>query len=90
MNREYIIKKINLIRSEINQDSCKIIEKKALHREFKVFSPNRLKFLSKIIKRIRRRLVSEIAHILEPEFDKQREINLRLLKEIEELKKKNV
>ena len=38
------------------------------------------------IKNFRNRIVKEIAHTLEPELDKQKEINLRLLKEIEELK----
>jgi len=90
MNKEKIIKTIKYIKFDISRDNCNIIEKKSHYREFKIFSPNRLKVLSKIIKKVRRRLVSEIAHILEPELDKQQEINLRLLKEIEELKKTNL
>jgi MoaA/NifB/PqqE/SkfB family radical SAM enzyme len=70
-----------------DQDNSAIIRQKILQREFQVFAPRRLSFLSTFIKKIRNRMAVEIAHVLEPILENQKEINLRLLKEIEELKK---
>jgi hypothetical protein len=44
-------------------------------------------FMAAIINKLRRRLIVEINHILEPILENQKEINLRLLKEVEKIKK---
>ena len=86
MKREEIVKKLKKIKESVITSNCSYIEQKANQREFQIFSPNRFKFLSPLIKKIRSIIVKEIAHAVEPELDKQREINLRLVKEIELLK----
>jgi MoaA/NifB/PqqE/SkfB family radical SAM enzyme len=64
-----------------------IIRQRILQREFQVSEPRRFAFMAKLIKKLRHRMAVEIAHVLEPVLENQKEINLRLLKEIEELKK---
>jgi hypothetical protein len=87
MTKDEILYRIEEIKKEVGKNNCDIIRKKANERVFQVFKPNRLRFAGKLIQKLRRRVAAEIAHVLEVELDKQKEINLRLLKEIEELKK---
>jgi len=87
MDKNEIIARIENIKKEISLDNCKIIRDKISERTYQVFKPNRLLFLGNLIQKIRRRLVAEIEHALEPILNNQKEINLRLLKEIEALKK---
>jgi MoaA/NifB/PqqE/SkfB family radical SAM enzyme len=87
MEKEEILTKITEIKKSISEDNIKIIHKKILEREFHVFKPNRLRLIGKPIQTIRKRLAAEVEHVIQPILDSQKEINLRLLKEIEELKK---
>ena len=87
MDKEEILAKITEIKNSVSEDNIKIIRKKILEREFQVFKPNRLRFIGKPIQIIRKRLAAEVEHVIQPILDTQKEINLRVLKEIEELKK---
>lgn len=86
MNREEIIKKIESIRKSVEQDQFEIITNKILERKFHIHHSNRNIITKKIIERLRRRMVNEISLILEPVLERQREINLRFLKEIRRIK----
>ena len=88
MTRKEICERIDAIKKDISKNNCDLVRKKAAEREYQVFQPNRLRFLGKMIRTLRQRLATEVAHVLQLELDKQQEINLRLLKEIEELKRK--
>lgn len=83
MNKKEIIKTLKNTKQSVIKSNCQYIEKKANEREFQVFLPNRFKLFSFLIKGIRKIFIKEIAHALELELNKQREINLRLVKEIE-------
>ena len=87
MTRKEICERIDAIKKDISKNNCDLIRKKAAELEYQVFNPNRLRFLGKVIRTFRQRLATEVAHVLQLELDKQKEINLRLLKEIEELKR---
>jgi MoaA/NifB/PqqE/SkfB family radical SAM enzyme len=87
LEKEEILAKITEIKHSVSEDNIKIIQKKILEREFQVFKPNRLRFIGKPIQIIRKRLAAEVEHVIQPILDTQKEINLRVLKEIEELKK---
>jgi|GEM_PF-5731391 len=87
MDRKEILKTVNETRDSVVRSNCKTIEKRAGERKFQVFLPNRFKFLSFLIRGIRRILVREVAHALELELERQEEINLRLVKEIRLLQK---
>lgn len=82
MDKKEIKQVLRETRESVIRSNCDTIEKKADQREFQVFLPNRLKFLGFLIRGIRKIFVREVAHALEWELDRQREINLRLVKEI--------
>jgi hypothetical protein len=87
MTRKEICERIDAIKKDISKNNCELIRKKTAEREYQVFQPNRLRFLGKVIQALRQRLATEVAHVLQWELDKQQEINLRLLEEIETLKR---
>lgn len=86
MNREEIIQKIESIRKSLEQDQFEIMTEKILERKFHLHCSNRNFIVRKLIEGMRKRLINEISLILEPILDKQREINLRYLKEIKGIK----
>jgi len=87
MNRKEIIKKIEFIRKSVEQDQFEILTQKILERRFHFHRSNRNFLVKKLIEGSRKRLINEIELILEPVLDRQREINLRFLKEIKSIKK---
>jgi len=86
MNREEIIQKIESIRKSVEQDQFEIMTEKIMERKFHLRHSNRNFLIKKFIESGRKRLISEIELILDPLLDNQREINLRFLKEIKNLK----
>jgi hypothetical protein len=87
MEKEEILAKIDKIKSEIEADACDLIREKIQQRDLDFRKSGRGFFLAPLINGLRRRLLIEMNHILEPLLENQKEINLRLLKEIEKLKK---
>jgi hypothetical protein len=87
MESKQILAKIEKIKKEIEADSCDLIRGKIQQRELNLQKSGRGFLLALIINKLRRRLVVEIDHILEPILENQKEINLRLLKEVEKIKK---
>ncbi|MFO7980104.1 MAG: hypothetical protein R6V00_04630 [Candidatus Aminicenantes bacterium] len=86
MNREEIIQKIESIKKSVEQDQFEIMTKKILERKFHLHRSNRNFIAKKLIEGIRKHLIKEIDLILEPILDRQKEINLRFLKEIKNIK----
>ncbi len=86
MNKEEIIEKIESIRKSVEQDQFEIITGKILERRFHLHHSNRNIITKKIIEGLRKRMLNEISLILEPVLERQREINLRFLKEIRHIK----
>ncbi len=86
MDREDILKKISDIRDELSRDQYQILKEKIMERRFHVHESARNPLLRKIIHKLRGKLSNEIELVLEPVLDNQREINLRLLEELERLK----
>jgi len=87
MERDEILQKIARIRSELDQDQYRIMKDLILERRFHLHRSNRNIFIRKIIETLRGKLTREVELVLGPELDKQRDINLRFLEEIERLKK---
>jgi hypothetical protein len=87
MEKKEILAKIEKIKDGIEADACDLIREKIQQREWKLQKSGRGFLLAPIINKLRRRLLVEINHMLEPILEDQKEINLRLLKEIEKIKK---
>ena len=87
MERKQILAKIEKIKKEIEADSCELIREKIQQRDLNFQKSGRGFFFAFIINKLRRRLLVEINHIMEPILENQKEINLRLLKEVEKIKK---
>jgi hypothetical protein len=87
MESKEILAKIEKIKKEIEADSCDLIREKIQQRELNLQKSGRGVFLAPFINKLRRRLVVEIDHILEPILENQKEINLSLLQEVEKIKK---
>jgi single-stranded DNA-specific DHH superfamily exonuclease len=86
MESKEILAKIEKIKLEIEADACDLIRAKIQQRDLNLQKSGRGFFLAPIINALRRRLLVEMNHILEPLLENQKEINLRLLKEIEKIK----
>lgn len=87
MERKEILEKIEAVKKELAEDQFAIIKDKISERKFHHHKSDRKWFLGKLIEALRRKLMMEIEFILEPLFDNQKEINLRLLEEVRRLKK---
>jgi len=87
MESKQILQKIEKIKKEIEADACDLIREKIQQRDLHFQKSGKGFFLALIINKLRRRLLVEMDHILEPILENQKEINLRLLKEIEKIKK---
>ncbi|MBN2400185.1 MAG: hypothetical protein JXI33_07575 [Candidatus Aminicenantes bacterium] len=86
MENKEILAKIEKIKQEIEADACDLIREKIQQRELNLQKSGRNFLLAPVINALRRRLLVEINHMLEPILENQKEINLRLLKEIEKIK----
>ena len=87
MDREEILKKIEAVRNELAEDQFEIVKDKIVERKFHHHKSARKWFIGRVIEALRRKLMREIEFILEPVFNNQKEINLRLLEEVKKLKK---
>ncbi len=87
MDRKEILERIDAIKKELAEDQFDIIKEKILERKFHHHKSNRKFLLGRLIEGMRRKLMFEIEMILEPMLDNQKEINLRLLEEIQRMKK---
>jgi len=70
----------------MEQDQFEILANKIVERKFHLHRSNRNFLLKRLIEGIRRLLIKEIELILDPVLDRQKEINLRFLKEIKSIK----
>jgi hypothetical protein len=86
MERTEILARIAAVRTQIdavNHDIiCRLITEHRIH----VQPSHRTSLLGRLINRTRQKLLFEVERGLGPMLEQQREINLRLLKEIEALK----
>jgi len=87
MESKQILAKIEKIKKEIEADSCELIREKIQQRDLHFQKSGRGFLFAPLINKLRRRLLVEMNHIMEPILENQKEINLRLLKEIEKIKK---
>lgn len=87
MNQQEILEKIEEIKKELEKDKFNIIKEKISERTFHLHNSHRNIINQKLIQRMRKRLILEIELILNPILENQKNINLRLLSEIEQLKK---
>jgi len=87
MERDEILQKISQIRSGLARDQYRIMKGMILERRFHLHRSKRNPILRKIIEKLRGKLVKEVELALGPVLDKQRDIDLRFLEEIERLKK---
>jgi len=86
MEKKEILAKIEKIKEEIEADACALIREKIQQRDWNYQKSGRGFLLAPIINMLRHRLLVEMNHILEPILENQKEINLRLLKEIEKIR----
>ena len=86
MERTEILVRIAAVKTQVdavNHDIiCRLIAEHRIH----VQTSHRTSLLGRLINRMRQKLLFEVERGLGPMFEQQREINLRLLKEIEALK----
>ena len=87
MERDEILQKISQVRSGLARDQYRIMKGMILERRFHLHRSKRIPILRKIIEKLRGKLVREVELALGPVLDKQRDIDLRFLEEIERLKK---
>jgi len=87
MDRKEILERIDAIKKELAEDQFDIIKEKILERKLHHHKSDRKFLLRRLIEGMRRRLMLEIEMILEPMLENQKEINLRLLEEIQRIKK---
>ncbi len=79
MENKEILAKIEKIKQEIEADACDLIREKIQQRELNFQKSGRGFFLAPVINALRRRLLVEMNHMLEPILENQKEINLRLV-----------
>lgn len=87
MENKEILAKIEKIKTEIEANACDLIRAKIQQRDLHFQKSGRVFIFAPLVNALRRRLLVEINHIIEPVLENQKEINLRLLKEIEKIKK---
>jgi hypothetical protein len=86
MERAEILARIAAIKTEIDAVNHDIIRRLIAEHRIHVQTSHRASLLGRLINRMRQKLLFEVERGLGPMFEQQREINLRLLKEIEALK----
>jgi len=87
MDKKEILKKIDEIKAEIDENQLEIIRQKILERPFHLHKSDRSSVIGRVIERIRKRIILEVSLLLEPLLENQKEVNLRFLREIEKLKR---
>jgi hypothetical protein len=87
MDQKHILEKINKIHEDLRRDQFHVMTEKIQRRPFHFHRSNRGIIMRKIIHFIRRKLKNEIELILNPILDQQKDINMRFLNEIQNLKK---
>ena len=85
MDRTEILKKITQIKQDIDREQFDIIREKIYERHLHLHKSHRNVFMRKIIQIFRKKLLQEVGFILEPILENQKEINLRLLRKLEQL-----
>jgi hypothetical protein len=86
MERTEMLARIAAIKAEVDASNPEIIRRLIAERRIHVQTSHRASLPGKLINGIRRKLLFEVERGFEPVFERQREIDLRLLKEIEALK----
>ena len=86
MERAEILARITAIKAEVDAVNHEIIRRLIAEDRIHVQTSHRASLLGSLINRIRQKLLFEVERGLGPKFEQQREINIRLLKEIETLK----
>ncbi len=88
MERAEILARIAALKADVDASNADIIRRLIDGTRNGIFvqTSHRASLPGRLINGIRRKLLFEVERGLEPTFERQREINLRLLKEIENLK----
>lgn len=86
MERSDILARIEVLREEVEASNPDIIRRLIAENRFFVQKSHRASLTGKAVNFLRRRLLFEVERGIEPILSRQREINLRLLKEIENLR----
>lgn len=81
-----MLARIAAIKTEVDAANVDIIRRLITEHRIFVQTSHRASLPGRLINGIRRKFLFEVERGLEPAFERQREINLRLLKEIEALK----
>ena len=85
-NATEMLARIAAIKAEVDAANVDIIRRLIAERRIHVQTSHRASLPGKLINGLRRKLLFEVERGFEPVFERQREIDLRLLKEIETLK----
>ena len=82
-----MLARIAAIKAEVDAANADILRRLIAGDERGIFvqKSHRTSIPGRLINRVRRKLLFEVERGLEPVFERQREVNLRLLKEIETL-----
>lgn len=86
MERTEILERIAAIRDEVNAANPEIIRRLIVEEHLHVQPSHRRSLLGRLVSGLRRKLLFEVERGLEPVLARQREINLRLLKELEAIR----
>lgn len=81
-----MLARIAAIKAEVDAANADIIRRLITERRIHIQTSHRASLPGRLVNGIRRKLLFEVERGFEPAFERQREINLRLLKEIETLK----
>lgn len=86
MERHEILARLDAIRDEVRAANPGIIRRLIVEEHLHVQVSSRRSLAGRLVNALRRRLLAEVELGLRPLLDRQREINLRLLKEVESLR----
>jgi hypothetical protein len=86
MERNEILARLDAIRDEVRAANPGIIRRLIVEEHLYVQVSSRRSLAGRLVNALRRRLLAEVELGLRPVLDRQREIHLRLLKELEELR----
>jgi len=86
MERSDILARIDAVRKEVDASNPDIIRRLISENRFFIQKSHRGSLIGKAVDTLRRKLLFEVERGIEPILSRQREINLRLLKEIEAIR----
>ncbi len=86
MESTEILDRIAAIRDEVNAANPAIIRRLIVEEHLQVLASHRRSLFGRLITMLRRKLLFEVDRGLAPLLARQREINLRLLKELEAIR----